>query len=123
MHHKLLDREVSVVHFLTGIVFECDIANRLSMAILCMLNNIRCNPMHPLFLLCLTCAVCANPGYTRCPGRTSVYLCVSSLKKLTIPHDLYSPLSDSVGNYLADPVLYGVGLAGFKSRANASLLA
>ena len=46
-HLKLLDRVVSGARFLTGDVFECDIAHRLSMAILCMLYKIRCNQTHP----------------------------------------------------------------------------
>ena len=45
---KLLDRAVSGVRFLTGGVFECDIAHCRSVAVLCMLYKIRCNPMHPL---------------------------------------------------------------------------
>ena len=36
-HLKLLDRVVSGARFLTMDVFECDIAHRLSMAVLCML--------------------------------------------------------------------------------------
>ena len=47
-HLKLLDRAVSGARFLTGGVFECDISHRLSVAVLCMLYKIRCNPMHPL---------------------------------------------------------------------------
>ena len=47
-HLKLLDRAVSGARFLTGGVFECDIAHRRSVAVLCMLYKIRCNPMHPL---------------------------------------------------------------------------
>ena len=35
----------------------------------------------------------------------------------------FIPLSVSLRNDLANPVFDGVGLAGFKSRANASLLA
>ena len=35
---------------------------------------------------------------------------------------LLFPLSVSLWNYLANPVFDGVGLAGFKSRANAFLL-
>ena len=45
---KLLDRAVSDARFLTGGVFECDIEHRRSVAVLCMLYEIRCNPMHPL---------------------------------------------------------------------------
>ena len=47
-HLKLLDREVSGARFLTGGVFEYDIAHRRSVAVLYMLYKIRCNPMHPL---------------------------------------------------------------------------
>ena len=47
-HLKLLDRVVSGAGFLTGNVFECNIAHRRSVAILCMLYKIRCNLVHPL---------------------------------------------------------------------------
>ena len=47
-HLKLLDRAVSGARFLTGGVFECDIAHRRYVAVLCMLYKIGCNPMHPL---------------------------------------------------------------------------
>ena len=47
-HLKLLDRAVSGARFLTGCVFECDIAHRRSVAVLCILYKTRCNPMHPL---------------------------------------------------------------------------
>ena len=47
-HLKLLDRVVSGARFLTGGVFECGIAHRRSVAVLCMLYKIRCNPMDPL---------------------------------------------------------------------------
>ena len=48
IHLKLLDRAVSGAQFLTGGVFECDISHRRSVAVLCMLYKIMCNPMHPL---------------------------------------------------------------------------
>ena len=47
-HLKVLDRVVSDARFLTGGVFECDIAHRRSVAVLCVLYKIRCNPMHQL---------------------------------------------------------------------------
>ena len=47
--HRLLDRVVSGASFLTGGVFECDLAHRRSVAVLCMLHKIRCNSMHPLY--------------------------------------------------------------------------
>ena len=47
-HLRLLDRVVSGARFLTGGAFDCDLAHRRSVAVLCMLYKIRCNPMHPL---------------------------------------------------------------------------
>ena len=44
---KLLESAVSGALFLTGGVFECDIAHRRSVAVLCKQNRIRCNPVHP----------------------------------------------------------------------------
>ena len=41
-HHKLLDRAVSGPRFLTWGVFECDIAHRRSVAVLCMQYKLRC---------------------------------------------------------------------------------
>ena len=35
--------------FFTGGVFECELAYRRSVAVLCMLYKIRCNPLHPLY--------------------------------------------------------------------------
>ena len=40
--------KVSGARFLTGGVFECEIAHRRSVAVLCMLYRIRCKAMHPL---------------------------------------------------------------------------
>ena len=40
---------VSYASFLTGGVFECDLADRRSVVVLCMLYKIRCNPMHHLY--------------------------------------------------------------------------
>ena len=50
-HLKLLDRAVSGSRFLTGGVFECDIAHRRSVAVLCKHCKIRCNPMIILMVL------------------------------------------------------------------------
>ena len=48
-HLKLQDRAVNGAQFLTGSMFECDIVHRRSMAILCMLYKIKCNPVHLLY--------------------------------------------------------------------------
>ena len=47
-HLKLLDRAVGGARSLTWGVFECDIAHRRSVAVLCMLYKVRCKAMHPL---------------------------------------------------------------------------
>ena len=116
-HLKLLDRAVSGAWFLTGGVFERDISHRRSVAVLCMLDKIRSNPVHPLNgalpglyvpvritrgALVAHCYTCAPP---RC--RTFQY------------SRTFIPFSVSLGNNLANPVFNGVGLAGLKSRANA----
>ena len=119
-HHKLLDRAVSGARFLTGGVFECDISHRRSVAVLCMLYKIRCNPVHPLNDA-LPGAICTGASYTQCSGRTSVHLCMPSLQNLPVQQAFYSPLGVPLERFCC-PIFDGVGLAGFKSRANAFLL-
>ena len=119
-HLKLLDRAVSGARFLTGGVFECDISHRQSVAVLRMLYKIWCNLMHPLNG--------ALPG--QCvPSRVKRGALVAHRYTYAPPHcrtlqysRTFIPFSVSLWNDLADPVFDGVGLAGFKSRANASLL-
>ena len=48
-HLKLLDCVVSGASFSTGGLFECDLAHRRSVAVLCTLYKIRCNSLHPLY--------------------------------------------------------------------------
>ena len=120
-HLKLLDRAVSGARFLTGDVFECDISHRGSVAVLCMLYKIRFNPVHPIngalpgphVPAWVTRGALVAHRYTYAPlrFRTSRY------------SRTFIPFSVSFWNDLANPVFDGVGLAGFKSRANASLLA
>ena len=47
-HLKLLDRVVSDACFLAGGMLNCNLSHRWSLAVLCMLYNIRCYQMHPL---------------------------------------------------------------------------
>ena len=119
-HLKLLDHVISCVSFFTGGVFECDRAHRRSVVELWMLHKISCNPMHPLYGA--PRAVCAGACNTLSCNRTSVHFCASSLYNIAVSQDFYSPVSISVYD-LGDSVFDGVGLAGFKSRANAFLLA
>ena len=116
-HLKLLHRADSGARFLTGGVLECDIAHRRYVAVLCMMYKIRCNPVHPLNG--------ALPGpyvpvrVTR--GLWSTY--APPRCRILQYHSNFIPLSVSLWNDLADPVFDGGRLAGFKSRANAFLLA
>ena len=120
-HLKLLDRSVICARFLTGSVFECDIVHRRSVAVLCMLYKIRCNPVHPLNG--------ALPGpyvpvrVTR--GALVAHRYTYALPRCRTSHysRTFIPFSVSLWNDLANPVFDGVGLVGFKSRANVFLLA
>ena len=85
-HLKLLDWAVSGAPFLTGGVFERDISHHHSVAVLCMLYKIRCNPVHPLngalpglvthwftYALPLSAEPCSTAGLlfpSRCPSGT-----------------------------------------------------
>ena len=120
-HLKLLDRAVSGARFLTGCVFECDTAHRRSIAVLCMLYKIRCKAMHSLNValpgpyepVMVTSGALVTHRYAYAPPR-----CRTSQYNRT-----FIPLSVSLWNDLSNPVFDGEGLVGFKSRANASLLA
>ena len=102
-------------------MFECDLAHRRSVAVLCMLYKIRCNPMHPLYgalpvsyvPVWVTRGAMIAHRYTYAPPR-----CRTSQYRRT-----FIRLSVSLWNHLSDSVFDGVGLAIFKSRANAFLLA
>ena len=114
-------RVVSGACFLAGGVLNCNLSHRRSVAVLCMLYRIRCNPMHPhcgalpvpYVPVWVTRGTLIAHRYTYAPPscRTSQY------------HRILIPLSVSLWNDLVDPVFDGVGLAGFKSRPNAFLLA
>ena len=120
-HLRPLDRVVSGASFLTGDVFACDLAHCRSVSVLCMLYKIRCNPMHPLYSALpvpyvpvrVTRGAVIAHRYTDAPPRcrTSQYC------------QTFVPFSVSLWNDLSDPMFDGVGLVGFKSRANAFLLA
>ena len=106
-HHRLLDRVVSGASFLTGCMFECDIAHRRSVVVLCMMYKIRCNSMHPLYgalpvpyvpVRVTRSAVIAH-RYTYAPPR-----CRTSQYRRT-----FIPWSVSLWNDLSDHVFDGVG--------------
>ena len=120
-HLKLLDRVVSGACFLAGGVLNYNLSHRRSVAVLCMLYKIRCNPKHPLsgalpvphVPVRVTRGALIAHRYTLVPPR-----CRTSQYSRT-----FIPLSVSLWNNLVDLVFDGVGLAGFKSRSNAFLLA
>ena len=93
---KLLDRAVSGARFLTGGVFDCDIAHHRSVAVLCMLYKIRCNPVHPLngalsgpcVPVRVTCSALVTHWYTYAEPRSTAglffaYRCPSGMILIT----------------------------------------
>ena len=120
-HLKLLDRVVSSACILAGDVLNCNLSHRRSVAMLCMLYKIRCNPMHPL---------CGALPVPYVPVRVTRGTLIAHRYTYAAPSCRTSQyrmtfilLSVSLWNDLVDPVFDGVGLAGFKSRSNAFLLA
>ena len=118
---KLLDRVVRSAGFLASGVLECNLGHRRSVAELCMLFKNKSNPMHPLS---------GALPLPYMPARVTRGSSVAHRHLFTPPRCRTSqyrrsfvPLSVSLWNDLSDPVFDGVGLARFKSRANAFLLA
>ena len=119
-HLKLLNRVVRSAGFLAGGVLDCNLVHRRSVEELSMLFKIKSNPMHPLsgvlpFPYVLAHVTCGALVAHRCSFapprcRTSQY------------RRIFVLLSVSLWNDLSDPVFDGVGVAGFKRRANAFLL-
>ena len=115
-HLKLLDRVITIAGFLAGGVLECNLAYRRSVAELCMLFKINSNPMHPLS------GVLPLPYVSARVTRGALVahrVRATSLQDFSVSQKLCEQLSSQSMNNLSDPVLDGVGLAGFKSRANA----
>ena len=93
---------------------ECDIAHRRSVAVLCMLYKIICNPVHPLNG--------AVPG-PYVPVRVTRAALVAHWYTYARPRcrtlqysRTFIALSVSLWNDLANPVFDGVGLAGFEEQ-------
>ena len=99
-HHKILDRIVSGASVLTAGVFECDLAHRRSVAVLCMVYKFRCNPMLSLYgdlpvpyvPMRVTCGTMIAHRYTYAPPRcrTSQY----SMTLISLSVSLWNDLSD-----------------------------
>ena len=119
-HLKLLDRVVSGACFLAGGVLNCDLSHRRSVAVLCMLYKIRCNPAEAQSFWISTCALCGSPGYMRCFDRTSVYFCVSPLQNLAVPQEFYSPLSISL-EWSGWPRIWWCWIGGFQEQVQCLL--
>ena len=122
-HLKLLDGVVRCASFLAGGVLECNLAHRRSeaVAVLCMLFKIKSNPMHPLSGALHVPYVPARVTRDALVAHSHSFAAprcrTSQFRRTFVPHSV------SLWNDLSDPVFDGVGLAGFKSRANSYLLA
>ena len=102
-------------------MFECKISHRRSVAVLCLLYKIRCNPVHPLNGALPEPYVPARVTRGDLVAHRYTLHCLAA--ELMQYSRTFIPFSVSLWNDLANPAFDGVGLAGFKSRANASLLA
>ena len=88
----------------TGGVFEFDIAHRRSVAVLCMLHMIRCNPMHPLndalpgpyVPVRVTHGALVTHRYNYAPPRCRTSQCCKTFVLLSVSlwNDLLDPLFD-----------------------------
>ena len=116
-HLKLLDQAVSGARFITGGVSELDISQRRSVPVLCMLYQIRCNPVHP-FNGALT-GPYVPVRVTRCAQVAHRYTYAPPRCRTLQYSSTFIPFSVSLWNDLANSVFDCVGLAGFKSRYNA----
>ena len=98
-----------------------DIPHRRSVAVLCMLYKIMCNPVKPLNGALPGPYVPARVTRGALVAHRSTY---ATLRCRTLQYSrTFIPFSVSLFNDLANTVFDGVGLAGFKSKPNASLLA
>ena len=120
-HLKLLNRVVRSAVFLAGVVLECNLAHRRSVAELCMLFKIKSNIMHRLSSVLPLPYVPAR--VTRGALVAHRHLFAPPRCRTSQYRRSFVPLLVSLWNDLRDPVFDGVGQAGFKSRANAFLLA
>ena len=120
-HLKLLDRVVSGACFLAGGVLNYDLSHRRSVAVLCMLYKIRCDPKHPLYGALPVSYVPVQ--VTRGALIAHWYTFASPRCRTSQHRRTFISISVSLWNDLVDPVFDDVGLAGFKSRSNAFLLA
>ena len=127
-HLELLDRVGMWCQFLNRGCLLTDIAHRRSVAVPCMQYKISCNPMHRHYgaLSVPYVPMRVARGALGTHGILMRHVAAeprsTSPQNLAVPQDLYF-LSMSLWTDLADPVFDGVGLVGFKNRANAFLLA
>ena len=90
--------------YIAGVVLQCNIAHRRSVAVLWMLYEIRCNPMQHFYFALPLPYVPACAGYTWCFSRTSICCCAALLHLRTSLYcRTFIPLSASLWNNLGDP--------------------
>ena len=118
-HLVLLDRVVSSASFLTVGVFECDLAHRRSVEVLCMQYMIGSNPMHPLY------GALPEPYVPVRVTRGATHRCTYAppRRRTSQYRRTFIPMSVSLWNDLGDPAFDSVEQAGFKSIVSAFLLA
>ena len=109
--------------FFNWSVFECDIAHRRYVAVLCMVFKIRCNPIYAPSLSCSIYRMCQCGLHAVLWSQTCILMRLLTAESRSTAGLLF-PSQCLCGTIM--PTLYsmhGVGLEGFKSRANALSLA
>ena len=116
-HLKLLDQVVNGACFLAGGVLDCDLAHRRSVAVLrcCTRSDVnRCTH----FMVLYRCHMCQSGLHVMLWRKNRYIYALPRCRTLQYCRT-FVPLAVSLLNDLDDPVLDGVGFAGFKSRASA----
>ena len=90
--------------------------------IMCMLYKIRCNPVHPLNGALPGPYVSVRVTRGHLIAHWYTYMRRLAVEPRSTAGLLFPSQCPSIWNDLANPVFDGVGLAGFKGRANAFLL-
>ena len=118
--HTLLDRVVSGAFFLASGVLNCGIhiVDLWQCCVCCTRSGVT---RFAHFVALYLCRMCQSGLHAVFRSHIGIVICVPAAEPRSTAGLIH--LSVSLWNDLVDPVFDGVGLAGFKSRSNAFLLA
>ena len=115
--HKLLNCVVSDASFRTGGVFECHMANRRSVSVLCMLYKVSCNQC-TLFMVLYLDRMCQSGSHAVLWSHIGIIIrFLAAEPRSTATVDLYSHLSVAVERSCW-PRTQLCGTGGFQEQSN-----